>query len=247
MPYLQDSETWVQSIYQIQITDSVLGGPSGVVNQQATEIANRTAWLRMKIEQAFVELAELEAAIGKIITKSNAEWTAQNPVLPLGELGYESDTGRAKMGDGVSHWNALVYSNFVADEKDQRLFISGQSASSWAAQNPVLANGEIAFETDTRKLKIGDGSTIYNNLQYTNISVDVRHQDVRLKSKTLDEWTTGNPTLNQGEIGYVTDTGNFKIGNGTTPWNGLRYHANITASEDPPTGGIDGDIWLVYE
>jgi hypothetical protein len=38
-----------------------------------------------------------------------AEWTAQNPILHIGEAGHESDTGKWKLGDGVTAWNALPY------------------------------------------------------------------------------------------------------------------------------------------
>lgn len=38
-----------------------------------------------------------------------AAWTAANPVLYSGELGYETDTAKFKMGDGVTAWNALGY------------------------------------------------------------------------------------------------------------------------------------------
>jgi hypothetical protein len=38
-----------------------------------------------------------------------AEWTAANPVLRAGELGYETDTAQLKFGDGVSQWTALNY------------------------------------------------------------------------------------------------------------------------------------------
>ena len=41
-----------------------------------------------------------------------AEWTQANPVLPLAAIGYESDTGRVKIGDGISDWNTLEYSFF---------------------------------------------------------------------------------------------------------------------------------------
>ena len=41
-----------------------------------------------------------------------AEWTQVNPVLPLATIGYESDTGRVKIGDGISDWNTLEYSFF---------------------------------------------------------------------------------------------------------------------------------------
>jgi len=38
-----------------------------------------------------------------------AEWTATNPILRSGELGYETDTAQLKFGDGVSQWTALPY------------------------------------------------------------------------------------------------------------------------------------------
>ena len=39
-------------------------------------------------------------------------------------------------------------------------------AARWAAQNPVLLEGEIGIETDTRRFKIGDGVTAWNALAY---------------------------------------------------------------------------------
>lgn len=40
---------------------------------------------------------------------SAAYWTAVNPVLAQGELGYEIDTLKVKLGDGVTAWNDLAY------------------------------------------------------------------------------------------------------------------------------------------
>ena len=40
------------------------------------------------------------------------------------------------------------------------------TAANWASNNPTPAAGEPCYETDTGKLKIGDGSTAYNNLAY---------------------------------------------------------------------------------
>ena len=37
------------------------------------------------------------------------QWTDANPVLALGEPGYETDTSRVKIGDGTTAWNALAY------------------------------------------------------------------------------------------------------------------------------------------
>lgn len=38
-----------------------------------------------------------------------ANWTSANPILAQGEVGYELDTGQAKVGDGVLAWNSLPY------------------------------------------------------------------------------------------------------------------------------------------
>ena len=40
------------------------------------------------------------------------------------------------------------------------------TAAAWTAANPILAEGEPGFETDTKKEKIGDGVTPWNTLPY---------------------------------------------------------------------------------
>lgn len=44
----------------------------------------------------------------------------------------------------------------------------GDTAAAWTAANPVLAAREVGWETDTLRSKIGDGSTAWNSLPYTN-------------------------------------------------------------------------------
>jgi hypothetical protein len=46
---------------------------------------------------------------------------------------------------------------------------------------------------------------------------------------TAASWTSTNPTLAAGEIGFESDTGKIKIGNGSTAWNALAYTASSTA------------------
>jgi len=43
------------------------------------------------------------------------------------------------------------------------------TAANWTAANPVLLSGEIGYETDTKKFKIGNGSTAWNSLAYLPI------------------------------------------------------------------------------
>jgi hypothetical protein len=40
------------------------------------------------------------------------------------------------------------------------------TAAQWTSSNPTLASGEQGFETDTNKMKIGNGSTAWNSLSY---------------------------------------------------------------------------------
>ena len=44
-----------------------------------------------------------------------AQWTSANPILAAGEIGFETDTGKFKMGNGSSAWSALSY---FADSSD---------------------------------------------------------------------------------------------------------------------------------
>lgn len=46
------------------------------------------------------------------------------------------------------------------------------TAAQWTAANPTLAEGELAYETDTAKIKVGDGTTAWTSLAYGGIKGD---------------------------------------------------------------------------
>lgn len=47
-----------------------------------------------------------------------------------------------------------------------RIQVRRGSATDWSGVNPILAAGELGVETNTRKIKVGDGSTAWNSLSY---------------------------------------------------------------------------------
>ena len=47
------------------------------------------------------------------------------------------------------------------------------TASAWTSANTVLTAGEIGFESDTKKMKVGDGSTAWTSLAYTGTDGDI--------------------------------------------------------------------------
>jgi hypothetical protein len=67
---------------------------------------------------------------------------------------------------------------------------------------------------------------------------------IQNRRDTAANWTTNNPTLADGEIGFETDTGLFKIGANNTAWTSLAY-----AQVAGPTGpeGAVGPVGAVGE
>jgi hypothetical protein len=52
---------------------------------------------------------------------------------------------------------------------------------------------------------------------------------IQIRNGTASAWTSANPTLAVGEMGAETDTGRFKIGNGSTAWNSLGYSLGVSS------------------
>jgi len=53
---------------------------------------------------------------------------------------------------------------------------------------------------------------------------------------TASQWTSANPVLNAGEMGWESDTNKFKIGDGTNHWADLDYFADINSTVNPAFG-----------
>ena len=65
---------------------------------------------------------------------------------------------------------------------------------------------------------------------------------ILLRRDTAANWTSGNAVLASGEIGYETNTGKFKIGNGSTAWNSLGY--SIASNISSATLNDLGDVTI---
>ena len=70
--------------------------------------------------------------------------------------------------------------------------------ANWASENPTLLIGEVGIETDTKRIKIGDGATAWNSLsweQRRELSTEelikamgplhAHHPDFKAKPRTL--------------------------------------------------------------
>lgn len=65
---------------------------------------------------------------------------------------------------------------------------------------------------------------------------------IQFRRGTAAEWSAVNPTLAVGEVGYETDTGKIKVGNGSSAWSALGYSSEGPTGPTGPTGpqGIQG-------
>jgi hypothetical protein len=71
----------------------------------------------------------------------------------------------------------------------KRIQLRNDSATNWASANPVLLAGEVGIETDSarNRIKIGDGTTAWNDLPYF---LDAREEEVGDYQDFLDGLTT---------------------------------------------------------
>ncbi|ECV5352138.1 tail fiber protein [Salmonella enterica subsp. enterica] len=60
MGKLTELAQWEDDVYQIETSDPVLGGPEGITNRPAKQLANRTQWLKEKLEETNNALVEHE-------------------------------------------------------------------------------------------------------------------------------------------------------------------------------------------
>lgn len=55
MANLNEQTRWEEGIYQIEESDPVVGGPDGISNKQAKQLANRTQYLKAEVGRRYIE------------------------------------------------------------------------------------------------------------------------------------------------------------------------------------------------
>lgn len=84
MANLPETPQWEDGIYQIEVSDPVLGGPDGISNRQAKQLASRTSYLKQQVEIGGSDLAKHIAAADphtQYATKASPTFTG-TPTAP---------------------------------------------------------------------------------------------------------------------------------------------------------------------
>jgi hypothetical protein len=98
-----------------------------------------------------------------------AQWTSANPTLSSGEWGFETDTGKTKIGNGSTAWTSLGYVGAGT--------VTSITAGTGLSGGTITATGTIAIDTAT--------------------TVDVSTAQT-LTNKTLTTPTLSSPLINLG-------------------------------------------------
>ena len=88
------------------------------------------------------------------------------------------------------------------------------TAADWTSNNPTLAAGEFGWESNTNRFKIGDGSTAWTSLSYSDTLKTLG--DISVIGSTISAPSNGDLTLTTSGSGVVFVNDTFKIGSGAS-------------------------------
>jgi hypothetical protein len=179
-----------------------------------------------------------------------AQWTSADPILAAGEIGFETDTSKFKVGDGTNNWSDLTYflSEDVLDGTLDDYILSstkgqpdGVATLDGAGKVPVAQLGNL----------IADAPALLNTLEEIAAALgddpDFASKVVPIIKKTTTQWTADSSIIPLGTIAYNTTLLGFKVGNGVNNFAGLEYvmnNAQVLAAIEAATPGILTDATL---
>lgn len=175
---------------------------------------------------------------------TSTEWTSVNPILESGEPGYETNTGKFKIGTGYTIWTELPY--FTGGVEG--LLATAEELNRLHLVTPGTASPGKALVVDNlNNLNLNGGNLTVNNIVIEgNLEVDSidggepdpRITNIKIRRGTETQWSTENPILSMGEFGWDSTNKILKIGNDSDTW----LELPIIASANPMLLGTNADI-----
>jgi len=144
-----------------------------------------------------------------------AQWTEADPILAAGEIGFETDEGKLKIGDGTNTWSDLPY--FV-NETGLGGSLDGLATEAYvdSAVSSLVDSAPGLLDTlNELAAAIGDDPNFLTNV-------------VAIEKKTTTQWNADTTAIAAGTLAYDTTTTFFKIGNGTSTWSNTPFMWNGT-------------------
>lgn len=144
---------------------------------------------------------------------TSSEWTSQ--VLYAGEVGYETDTGRFKIGDGTTAWNSLDYAavvptGFIAGSGLSVNVAADGSTVTYSLSDPTIQASDITDFVDAVNDRVADLITAGSNIQLTytdnnndTSSLQIAVTGVSLSGHTHNLSAITDVTASATEVNYL--------------------------------------------
>ena len=172
---------------------------------------------------------------------SAQEWSNVNPTLAIGELGIEIDTGRIKIGDGITPWSSLRYERPLesitnspntlvqrdADGNFQASSITASLIGNASTATRLSNTRQIALTGDITASSTFDGSANLNLVTDLKLVTTLPHYDGTINSS--------------GTYTRVTVDSKGRISNASNPSNIAEYNLDGTV-EGESAQAFDRDL-----
>lgn len=86
MANLSETSTYDAGVYQLETTDPIIGGPTGIANSQAKALANRTKWLKDQNTAVLASISTLTSQVGDFAGTTTIDGSSASPNLVSGNL-----------------------------------------------------------------------------------------------------------------------------------------------------------------
>lgn len=136
-------------------------------------------------------------------------WTSLNPTLAAGEIGFESNTGLFKIGDGSTAWSSLGYAATTASSTatltNKTIALGSNTVSGSISQfNSAVTDADIATlagsETLTNKTIALGSNTVSGSVSQFNTALTDGDFATLAGSETLTNKTLTTPTITRPTI-----------------------------------------------
>lgn len=108
-----------------------------------------------------------------------------------------------------------------------RIRLRRDTAANWTSANPTLLAGEMGVETDTRRYKVGDGSTAWASLSYYIEGVLARGQASKMTGGTIAIGASGT-YQSTGLTATFDSASDYQVVLGTSDTFGLKNDSGAT-------------------
>ena len=137
-------------------------------------------------------------AVQKVATRAN--WAARNPILLSGEIGFETDTGNQKIGNGIQGWNKLHYygspGHWGEFSSNANQSATANTPTEVTYTNTDAAGDGVRIELGSRIIVDNPGVFVFEfNLQLSN--ADTQIHDAHF-------WLRKNNSGSDGDVALTT-------------------------------------------